>query len=185
MIKLSSLRFPLRSTFLALPLEGPAKWQFQALQEELKPFADVMNFQNPESPHLTLQFWKEMMEIEVHQMRKQAEKIAAATAPFTLHVTGADVFEERGLVRVLFLEIAFSEELARLKKSCPWPSGKPFAPHITLARVHHPEGFNIVRKKAMKALDGIAFEIPIDRLRLYVEVDGRKQTPLEEFVFPS
>jgi len=179
------LSFPLKAAFVALPIEGRPKWQFQALQEELKPFGDMLRFQNSQSPHLTLQYWPEVMEIEYDQIRKQANTVAQHTAPFSLHVTGAGTFGSRGADRVLFLIIAFSEELARCKKSCPWVSGKPFEPHITLARIGHPQRFATVKKRVMKALDGCAFDIPVDRLRLYAEVNDQKQTPIEEFPFPS
>ena len=177
------LSFPLKAAFVALPLEGQPKWQFQALQEELKQFGDILRFQNPQSPHLTLQYWPEVMEIEYRQIQKQARGIAERTAPCTLHATGAGTFGSRGEDRVLFLTIAFSQELAQLKKSCPWVSGKPFEPHITLARIGHPQRFATVKKRIMKALDGCAFDIPVDRLRLYAEIGGRKQTPIEEYVF--
>lgn len=180
-----SLEFPLKSTFLALPLEGQPKWQFQALVEELRPYEDILRFQNPRSPHLTLYFWKETLELELQGIVAQAEKIAAAHHPFSLTVTGADTFGSRGEDRVLFLTIAFSEELARLKKSCPWPKGREFSPHITLARVDHPQRFNVVKKKVMKVFEGLMFGIPVDRLRLYAEVNGAKQTALQEFIFST
>lgn len=183
MTVLPELRYPLRSTFLALPLEGQPKWQFQALVEELKPFADVLRFQNPQSPHLTLYFWKETLELEYQGITLQAEKIAAAHYPFSMNVVGAETFGSRGEDRVLFLTIAFSEELARLKKACPWPEGRPFSPHITIARIGHPQRFNVVKKKVMKLCEGIEFAVPVERLRLYAEVHGVKQTPLQDFVF--
>ena len=179
----STLTFPLPSTFLALPLEGQSKWQFQALVEELKPYEDSLRFQNPHSPHLTLYFWKETLELEFQGIVKQAEKIAAATKQFSMKVTGADTFGSHGEDHVLFLTIAFSEELARLKKSCPWPEGRPFAPHITLARVGHPQRFNVIKKKVMKMFENLTFEVPVDRLRLYAEVNGMKQTVIQDFVF--
>ncbi|MFA7681983.1 MAG: RNA 2',3'-cyclic phosphodiesterase [Candidatus Peribacteraceae bacterium] len=182
---ISQLHFPLSATFLALPLEEQPKWQFQALQEELKDFENCLRFQNPQTPHVTLYYWQEVMEIEYQQIHAQAQKIAAGRAPFTMRVTHADTFGSRGEDRVLLLEVAFSEELARLKKSCPWPDGRPFHPHITLARISHPQRFATIKKKVMKALDDCAFAIPVDRLRLYAEIDGRKQTPLEDYSFSS
>lgn len=175
------LHFPLPSTFLALPLEGQPKWQFQVLVEELKDYADILRFQNSQSPHLTLSYWKEALELEYQGIVSQSQKIAGAHHPFSLKITGAETFGSRGEDRVLFLTIAFSEELARLKKACPWPEGRPYSPHITLARIDHPQRFNVVKKKVMKALDGIAFDISVDRMRLYAEVEGRKQTALEDF----
>lgn len=175
--------FPLRSVFLALPLEGQPKWQFQALQEELKPYADILRFQNPQSPHLTLMFWQSVGPLEYQGIADQAAKIATLHHPFTLKVTGTETFGSRGEDRVLFLTIAFSEELARVKKSCPWSDGRPFSPHITLARIGHPQRFNTVKKNVMKILAGTAFAVPVDRLRLYAEVNGAKQTPLQDYPF--
>jgi len=178
---MSQLIFPLPATFLALPLENEAKWQFQALQEDLKPFADILRFQNPQSPHLTLQYWREVMEIEFHQVQEQTQKLAAATAPFTLQVMQAGTFGTRSEDKVLMLELAFSEELARLKKACPWPSGRSFRPHLTLARMRHPQKFAVQKKKIMKLLEDCAFAIPFERLRLYAEINGVKQTPIEDY----
>ena len=177
--------FPLRSTFLAIPLEGEAKRQFQALQEALQPYASFLRFQNAQSPHLTLYFWPSVMKIEYADIVPHAAKIAAQATPFGLRIDGADTFGEKSLDRILFLTVEFSPELADLKKRCPWPNppGKPFHPHITLARIDHPQRFGVEKKKIMKALGNIDIVITVDMLRLYAEIDGKKQTPLEEFPF--
>lgn len=192
------LHFPLHSAFLALPLEGDAKKTFQELQRRLEPFADILRFQKPESPHLTLQFWKELMEIEYYQVIPQAKKIADATRPFLLKIEGVSTFGSatwahtsaplrgsRGEDRVLFLDIPFNDELARLKKRCPWANIEPFAPHITLARIKHPQKFAVQKKKILKLVDDAAFTIAADRVRLYAEIAGVKQTPLQDFYFSS
>jgi 2'-5' RNA ligase len=177
------MEFPLRSAFIALPLEGQPKWQFQALQQELESFVDILTFQNPQSPHLTLYFWKELLEIEYKDVLPKIENIAAKRSPFTLQVNGVDTFGKAGDERVLFLTVAFSPELATLKKLCPWPNppDQPFHPHITVARIRHPQKFAVHRKKIMKVFEGISFAMPLDRLRLYGEVNGVKQTIIGEF----
>lgn len=177
------LHFPLHSTFLAIPLDGNAKNIFQKLQLRLKDFDDILRYQNPESPHLTLQFWKEVMEIEYYQIIPQSKKIADTSSPFTLKVLGVSTFGSRGEDRVLYLDIPFSDELARLKKHCPWPNIESFTPHITLARIKHPQTFAVHKKKIMKLLDGFEFEVSVDRVRLYAEIDGVKQTVLQDFTF--
>lgn len=179
------LPFPLRSAFLALPLEGKAKWLFQALQEELKPYEDILSFQNPQSPHLTLQFWPTVMEIEYAQVLKQAVEVASKASPFPVKVQGAGTFGNHGEDHVIFLNVPFSDPLARLRKLCPWPSDKPFSPHITLARIRHPQRFAVIKKKAMKAIGDANFEMEVKMFRLYAEVNGVKQTPLEDFVFSN
>ncbi len=175
--------FPLHSTFLAIPLEGKAKWLFQALQEELKEWEDILSFQNPQTPHLTLQFWPSVMEIEYGAIVEQSRMIAGNTASFPLRIQGASTFGSRGEDRVLFLQVPFSEELARLRKSCPWPSRLPFSPHITLARIRHPQKFHVVKKIVMKKVADADFAMDIHHLRLYADLNETKQTPLEDFKF--
>jgi 2'-5' RNA ligase len=151
-----------------------------------------------ESPHLTLYFWPEVLKIEWEPIRVKAAEIAGRTQPFTLKTTGIETFgpfdrlraSERGKDHVLYLGVAFSPELATIKKLCPWPNprtptgdAQEFHPHITLARVRHPERFAIVKKKILKQLADAAFDIRVDRLRLYAEVDGVKQALIEEFAF--
>lgn len=177
------LVFPLHSAFLALPLEGKAKNEFQRIQKLLLPYEQCFSWQSPETPHLTLMFWKELMEIEYFDIVAQAKKIADATSPFTLQVTGADTFGKNRKDAVLFLSVHFSPDLATLKKRCPWPNEKPFHPHVTLARIKHPERFGVVKKSVMKILDGASFEIPVRALRLYARIGGVHQTPVESFPF--
>lgn len=151
-----------------------------AVQESLKQYEDILRLQQPDTPHLTLVYWKEMMEIECRQAMAQAERIAARQAPFTLRVTGADTFGSRGRDSVLFLSVAFSPELAQLKKACPWPNppSQPFHPHITLARIRRPETFSVRKKRIMKTVAETSFAVAADRMRFYAESGGQKQTPL-------
>lgn len=176
----------MRSVFLALPLEGHAKRQFQSLQQALKPWEDILHFQNAQAPHLTLQFWKEVGELELSGIQEQASKIASRAMPFVLRMTGADTFgSTKEGDRVLFLSVEFSPPLALLKKQCPWDTRAPFHPHVTLARICHPQRFAVVKKTIMKELRGIDIPIYVDRLRVYGEIDSHKQTPIVDCVFSS
>ncbi len=123
------------------------------------------------------------MEIEYGQIITQAEKIAEATEPFTLKLSGVNTFAGKHGDRVLYLDVPFSEPLARLKKKCPWPSLQPFHPHVTLARIRHPQRFVTVKKDVLKILGNPVIETRVDRVCLYAEVGGRKQTLLQEFSF--
>ena len=180
-----NIRFPLRSVFLAIPLEGEAKQTYIDLQGRLAEFGAVLQFQNPESPHLTLQFWHEVLEIEYGQIIPQAGKISTATESFTVKSEGVATFGDRGNDRVLFLGVPFDENLARLKKRFPWPSPQPFSPHITLAWIKHPQRFTVVKKKVMKILSDASFTIHADQLRLYAEIEGQKQTVMRDFLFTT
>jgi 2'-5' RNA ligase len=176
--------FPLRSGFLALPLEGEAKRQFQQWQAKLQFLGDIVSFQKSDVPHLTLSYWPEIMAIEYSQILTQSAKIAGQLRPFTFSVNGCDTFGKPGRDDVLFLSVAFSPELAVAKKKCPWPElYSPFHPHITLLRIKHQEKFQLQKKAVLKALKGVAFDVPVDRLRLFANVDGVSQVPLQDFPF--
>lgn len=146
----------------------------------------MLSFQDPRSPHLTLRFWRELLQIEYEQITAQSRKIADRTEPFSIHVNGVDTFGRRGDERVLFLTVAFSPELAAVKKLCPWPNPpqqKEFRPHITLARIRHPQKFAVHHKSIFKALGRVDFTATFMGLRFYAEVEGRRQTSLEDFSF--
>lgn len=177
------MHFPLHSVFLAIPLEGAAKNAFRELQSRLGQHGDIFRLQNHETPHLTLQFWKEVMEIEYFQIVPQSKKIADASAPFTLKVQGISTFGSRGENRILYLDVPFSDELARLKKRCPWPCLEPFVPHITLARIKHPQKFAVHKKKILKSIGDAELAIGVERVRLYADVNGAQQTELQDFAF--
>jgi 2'-5' RNA ligase len=128
-------------------------------------------------------FWPEVGELEYQGIASQAEAIARKTAKFSLAVTGIGTFGERGRDAVLFFTVAFSPDLALLKKACPWTDRREFHPHITLARIRHPERFAIVKKRVLKHVSNAAFSIPCEKLRLYGNVGGKKQTPLQDALF--
>lgn len=177
--------FPLHSAFLALPLEGEAKERFQDVQKKLLTHEKLFRFQQDDRPHLTLFFWPSLMEIEYQGITRQLTKITEHTSPFSMHVTGAGTFDGEKNPKVLFLTLERSVELSSLKKRCPWPNDRPFSPHITLARMKNPQAFLVHRKEIMKALKGVSFDISCSKLRLYAEIDGVKQTALQDFPFTS
>lgn len=185
------MNFPLHSAFVAIPLVGEAKSQFQAYREALKPFEEFLRLQKPDTPHLTLNFWRSMMEIEYLQVLNEAENVARQSEVFDLPVNAVDTFSYRGIHSILFLKPVFSPELAVLKKRCPWanpPTGLPsldpaFRPHLTIARISHPQKFIVHQKKVMKALEGVDLTMRVDRIALYASVNGVNQTPLKEWVF--
>ena len=184
---MQEMSFPLKRAFIALPLEGAVRERFRIIQNSLTEYEDIFRFQNPETAHLTLYFWNELMEIEYDDVVRKLEKIAGRTLPFVLHVLSAEtsIDQKTKLDRVLWLTIDRSEELSKLKKLCPWPNIHPFSPHVTIARIGKPHDFRVHKKKIMKLLRDVAFDVPVDRVRLYAECGGIRQAPLEDFMFHS
>lgn len=178
-----NIHSPLQAAFLALPLPEEAAAHFRDLQNRLTGFTHILRLQDAASPHLTLQYWPALMEIEVRQVLQQAAQIASRTRPFDLLIEGFEIFNQQGEDRVLYLAVPFSEPLARVKKLCPWSSGKPFFPHITLARISHPQRFQAMKKDILKKLHGASFTAHMDCLRLYGMVKNKRQIPLRDFPF--
>jgi 2'-5' RNA ligase len=181
--QLTTLDFPLFSAFVALPLEDAAKRAFWELQERLRPYEDILTFQKPDSPHLTLYFWKELMQIEYDELLRQCERVVSLSEPFNLPIRGIETFGDKRGDRVLFLTPVFSPQLAELKKRCHWPNepDKPFHPHITLARIKHAGKFQVRKKEILKKLADAELTMRVDRLRVYANVNGVSQTLLREW----
>lgn len=173
----------LSSTFLALPLEHAARQHVHTLKEALHPFSHCLRFQQPRTAHLTLMYWPDVSEHTYREIMKQARTLAQHHAPFSLSITHAETFHRKGKDTVLVLSVSPSDALMRLKSACLWSDERAFHPHITLARIRHPKQFALQREDIMKTLCDVALSVPVDRLRLYAEVDGVKQTPLEDFMF--
>lgn len=173
-----NLSFPLQRAFIALPLEGEAKKRFHDLQNSLNEYENIFRFQNPDSPHLTLYYWNELMQIEFDDVVKKLETIASKTSPFTIQVNGVEASGKPP--KVLWMTIDRSDELARLKKLCPWPNTRPFHPHVTVARMRNPNDFIVHQKKIMKLFKNISLRVQFDRIRLYGEVEGVRQTEITD-----
>lgn len=116
----------------------------------------------PESIHLTLKFLGDVPPAQVPAVSGAVEQAVSAYAPLTLELSGFGAFPTRGSPRVVWTRLSGdvdgleglhrSVELAMSKLGFP-PEDRPFAPHLTLARVgkalSSPE-----RAKLAQALEG-------------------------------
>ena len=103
-----------------------------------------MRWLEPEQQHLTLRF---IGELDNGRLEEVAEALALIEgAPFELGLQGLGHFPPRGEPQVLWVGVAKSPELARLKRridralatvSLP-PESRKFAPHVTIARIRAP-----------------------------------------------
>lgn len=130
----------------------------QDVIEELDDFLSVregMPWINPEQWHLTLAFYEQAPE---HRVDELVERIGAACArrsPFQLRLAGAGVFPNPVRASVFWIGVDDpSHSLAPLAVNArgagnvvgATPDGKPFVPHLTVARLRRPiEGTNWLR----------------------------------------
>lgn len=98
----------------------------------------------PENYHITLLFLGEQPEERVGAIVEAMQAARAGVSPFTITVQGLGVFPNWNRPNVLWAGVregadSLTKIATALEKSLmPKPSGKPFHPHITLARFKTP-----------------------------------------------
>jgi 2'-5' RNA ligase len=98
----------------------------------------------PENYHITLLFLGEQDEARLPAIVQAMEAARAGVPPFTVAVQGLGVFPNWNRPNVLWAGVSEGGRLlgqmaAALERTLlPAPSGKPFHPHITLARIKTP-----------------------------------------------
>jgi 2'-5' RNA ligase len=131
--------------------------------------------------HLTLRFLGPTTRDRLPALESLVDDVAASTPPFDVAISGAGAFPDARRPRTLWLGIpAGAEELARLATALDariaqagWaPEGRPFAPHLTIART---DGLR-AGPQAAHVLSDMAAELDApfraDRLVLYRSILG-------------
>ncbi|PIP65605.1 RNA 2',3'-cyclic phosphodiesterase [Candidatus Peregrinibacteria bacterium CG10_big_fil_rev_8_21_14_0_10_49_16] len=180
-----SLDFPLHSAFLALPLEGEAKKKFLQLRMKLEEEQHCLSLQQPDTPHLTIQYWAQVTQGEYDAILEQTRVLVENIQPFMLQTKQFNTFSSHDKENVLFFDVKKSQELDHIIEESPWEQMyKPFHPHVTLARIKDAERFTEKKAEIFERLRDCQFDIPVDRFRFYALVDGIHQTPLNTFALP-
>lgn len=137
-------------TFVAIDLSPAVKEQMRILQRQiqvaLRPIGGdhLFKWTLPEKVHVTLRFLGETSDTQTQHLAKDLHRIGAETAPFSLQLGGMGVFPNWRRLRVLWVgiegESAALHRLQQAVEAAAQAAGfaaedKPFAPHITLARM--------------------------------------------------
>lgn len=115
--------------------------------EELTDFLeprDGMSWTRPENWHITLAFMDRVPDARLDELVDRLESAAQRVEPFITRLGGAGAFPDVSRASVLWLGVNYEamKPLERLalaarsaaNKSGASPDGKPFRPHLTLAR---------------------------------------------------
>ncbi len=141
-------------TFVAVELEEPLRAAIGRAQAALRDRLDRalrqaapgarIQWVRPDSIHVTLKFLGEIEEGRVAAIGEALERLAAGLAPLAVEVGGLGVFPDARAPRVLWLGLSGQvDALVRLAAAVDaalhtlgFPrEERPFAPHLTLARV--------------------------------------------------
>ena len=111
------------------------------------PAAASVRWIPPEHLHLTLRFLGDTPEEHLSPLAGVLDGIAAAASPFDLELGAAGAFPDVERARVLWIGLVDADRrLRKLRnqveaavRSLGWKrEGRPFAPHLTLARLRQP-----------------------------------------------
>ncbi len=189
------------SYFLAIPLDETNRNTFErAYNKATRLSADgkLLNFQQRETPHVTLHFFgdlsleklahivKKLKDWEV-QLKVQSRKSKVEKGKMvSMEFKGLDFFGPAGNREVGYFKAAAGQEAcATLQKELVKTLGvreeSPFEPHLTFFRVKDAQGLRKAEQTIAAALREFEFEVNVDTVRLYGAVDQANQVPLIDF----
>jgi 2'-5' RNA ligase len=132
-------------SFIAVELPLELKQALSRLQAKLKSSsAAPVKWVEPDNIHLTLKFLGDISTEITGRITAVLENASRGTSPFEIGVSGIGVFP--GLKRVRIVWVGLTGELEKLEQlqkrieagleplGIP-PEGRPFTPHLTIARV--------------------------------------------------
>ncbi len=158
--------------FIAVDL--PTIPSVASLLEDLKKASEGLKVVSPEHFHLTLKFLGDTEEGLVPDIVKTMIESCAGTSPVTLRIQGAGAFPSLSRMSVLWLSIEGAQPLARIAKSLEEklevlgfaPEKRPWAAHLTLARVKGGRGLDRARSILEARREDSFGEHRIDEIRL-------------------
>ena len=185
---------PIRA-FIAVELPPPIREALGEVQRAMREAGAEAKWVRPDSIHLTLKFLGNIRAEKLSAIRSAMEAAVRGTEPLKASVAGVGAFPNERRPRVLWvgldeptgeLEALHRRLEAALRPLGFKPEGRPFRPHLTMARIRSPargaRGGAIAR-----ALDAqrsvILGKITIGRIVLYqstLKPTGAVYTPLEE-----
>jgi len=131
--------------FVALEIPTEVKCQLAEIQE--RDLLPQLSWVNPENMHLTLKFLGDVPKPEVFLIEESLTRIAIQNTPFVMQIGGLGAFPNFSRPKVIWAGvqkngekiISLAHQLNTILGQIGYPSEKrPFIPHITLARIHHP-----------------------------------------------
>lgn len=131
-------------TFLAIDLPSCLLDSIVKKQQAMKPELPFITWGKSENLHLTLKFLGDTPESKIPELQQVVAKAVKGIEPFVINLRGFGVFPDKWAPRTLWTGIEGDlEVLLDLTRKIETevnqlgfpPEGKPFRPHLTLARI--------------------------------------------------
>lgn len=181
--------------FVALLMNSEICRELGELQRRLRPFAESLKFSDCNSSHLTLKFLGEASEEALPELKSALSRAAARASVFGIRLGNCGTFPEHGEARVVWTALAESAALTALASDLESSltrlgyesEPRPFATHITIARVKRPLSSAELRAK-VQAMHAPPHTQQINHFSLIESVlhpTGPVYTELERFELGS
>ncbi len=134
-------------TFIAIDLNDEARGYLHQQIQRLASSLPRVRWVDPETLHLTLAFLGELDDAQLAQATQATLETARAVHPFTVRVGSLGMFGPAHNPRVIWVGLAGSLQpllslqarlAERLARDGFPPDERPYAPHLTLARIKAP-----------------------------------------------
>ena len=166
----------------------------EAAVQELFEGASGLNFTDPGQAHVTLKFLGGADEGRLPELTDELARAVAGSGvePFTAEIGGIGVFPHLGYISVVWVGVREGgEQLTRLHEAIEErtvamgfdPEDHEFTPHVTLARMEHAGGKELVQEK-VRTLDPTVGEATVDAVHLTeseLTHDGPVYSTVERF----
>ena len=174
--------------FVAVPVEDHVRDGIRGVMETVAGGSiDERAFGQPrwvrvEGLHLTLRFLGATPDERQPALAEALAAVAVGVAPFQVVLSGGGAFPAARRPRVLWIGIvegvirlgALAGRLDERLQPLGWPpEGRPFAPHLTLARTDGVPGADERARRLAEVASGVSFGWQADRIVLYKSVLGR------------
>ncbi|HQX63292.1 MAG TPA: RNA 2',3'-cyclic phosphodiesterase [Thermomicrobiales bacterium] len=166
--------------FAAVPVSDDVRELMRRAEETLAPRGWPMKWVKPELAHLTLKFYGNISTDRLSDLSMRLATVAAGAGALRIRTTTAGAFPSAARPRVIWLGLAGTIDplaalAARVEAASSGfgkPESRPFAPHITLARLRDgaPAPTDFAAIAAGLNLPSIPFTI--DRLQLVRSILG-------------
>ncbi|MEN3045685.1 MAG: RNA 2',3'-cyclic phosphodiesterase [Candidatus Hydrothermales bacterium] len=156
--------------FFGIPIEEDKKNKIFEYLKKHNVFKRDYKWVPKENYHITLKFLGEVEEKLVKDLDKIGEEISLLFNSFVVHTNGFSGFPNKKKARVFFLDLKEKREIAKVFEVLENKVSKlnfkredrEYHPHITLARLRHPE--------SIPELEPLEIELNIDRFSLYQSI---------------
>jgi RNA 2',3'-cyclic 3'-phosphodiesterase len=174
--------------FVAVPVADDVRDRIRGVMEEVAGGSvDERAFGQPrwvrvDGLHLTLRFLGATQDERQPALADAISAVAAAVAPFRVELSGGGAFPDPRRPRVLWIGIVegaphladMARRLDERLMPLGWPpEGRPFAPHLTLARTDGVPGADERARRLSEVAAGVSFGWRADRVVLYKSILGR------------